>query len=53
MPFRSKAQMRKFAAMEKEGKLPKGTFKKWLKHTPNPKGLPERVRKKHKRFRNS
>jgi hypothetical protein len=48
MPFRSKAQMRKFAAMEKEGKLPKGTFKRWLKHTRNIRNLPERVRKRKK-----
>jgi hypothetical protein len=40
--------MRKFAAMEKEGKLPKGTLKKWIKHTKNLRELPERVRR-HKK----
>jgi len=48
MPFKSKSQMRKFAAMEKEGKLPKGTFKKWLNHTKNLRNLPERVRRRKK-----
>jgi len=42
MPFKSKAQMRKFAAMERSGELPPGTFERWLRETKNPKRLPER-----------
>lgn len=41
MPLQSKAQLRKFFVMEQEGELPKGTAKKWLKHTKDPKKLPE------------
>ncbi len=43
MPFKSKAQLRKFGAMEKRGELPKGTLKKWAKHTRSIKDLPEKV----------
>jgi len=46
MPFKSKAQVRKFGAMVKRGEMSKAEFDKWLKHTPNIKGLPERVGKK-------
>jgi hypothetical protein len=42
MPFRSKAQMRKIAAMERAGEVPSGTFDKWIRKTKNPKRLPER-----------
>ena len=42
MPFKSKAQQRFMFAAEKSGDLPKGTAKKWAKHTPNIKDLPER-----------
>jgi len=42
MPFKSKAQMRKIAAMERAGELPPGTFDKWMRETRNPKRLPER-----------
>jgi len=45
MPFKSKAQLRKFAAMERRGEIPKGTFKRWLEETPNVKKLPERASK--------
>lgn len=45
-PFKSKAQLKKFAEMEKRGEIPKGTFKQWLKETPNPKKLPERKKNK-------
>ena len=45
MPFRSKAQMRKFAAMERRGELPRGTFRRWLEETSNVKKLPERAGK--------
>ena len=57
MPFKSKAQARYFAWAEEHGELPKGTFKKWLKHTPGKlKNLPEHVssgKKKKKRKRKS
>ena len=46
MPFKSKAQVRKFGAMVKSGKISKATFKKWVKHTKNMKKLPKRVKKK-------
>jgi len=42
MPFKSKAQMRKFAAMERAGELPPGTFDRWMRETKSPKRLPER-----------
>lgn len=46
MPFRSKAQVRKFGAMVGRGEISKSTFNKWKKHTPSIKKLPERKRKK-------
>ena len=45
-PFRSKAQMKKFFAMEARGEVKKGTAKRWAKHTPNIKALPTKVKKK-------
>lgn len=45
MPFKSKAQMRKFFAMYNRGEISKQTLDKWLKHTKNKKDLPERVKK--------
>lgn len=45
MPLKSLSQMRMFFAKEKSGELPKGTAKKWIRHTPNLKDLPERVNK--------
>jgi len=42
MPFESKAQMRKIAAMEHAGELPPGTFERWMRKTKHPKRLPER-----------
>ena len=45
MPFKSKAQMKKFFAMEDRGELPQGTAEKWAKHTPNIKELPEKKKK--------
>jgi hypothetical protein len=42
VPFKSKAQMRKIAAMERAGELPSGTFERWMRKTKNPKRLPER-----------
>ncbi len=41
MPFKSKAQMRKIAAMERAGELPPGTFERWLRKTKDPRRLPE------------
>jgi hypothetical protein len=43
MPFQSKAQQRKFFAMEAEGKLPKGTAIAWAHETKDIKALPEKV----------
>ncbi len=51
MPFRSKAQVRKFGAMVKRGEMSKEKFREWLEETPNVKKLPERVRKKRKRVK--
>lgn len=48
VPFRSKAQLRRFAAMVKRGEISKKKFKQWLKETPNIKKLPERVKKRKK-----
>lgn len=42
MPFKSKAQMRWMFAAEERGEVPKGTTKKWLKHTKNKSKLPEK-----------
>lgn len=46
MPFKSKAQVKKFAVLEKQGKLPKGTIKAWAKETPNMKKLPNKKKSK-------
>jgi hypothetical protein len=46
MPFKSKKQARLMFLMEKQGKLKKGTAKKWAHETPNLKRLPEYKRKK-------
>lgn len=46
MPFKSKAQTRKLAVLERQGKVPKGTVHRWAQHTPSMKKLPERARKK-------
>jgi hypothetical protein len=51
MPFKSKKQIGKFAILEKEGKLPKGTLKEWAHETPNIKKLP--TYKKSKAHKNS
>jgi len=45
LPFKSKAQLRKFGAMVKSGEISQAEFDKWLKHTPNIKGLPARKKK--------
>lgn len=46
MPYKSKAQMRKFFAMEKRGEIPKGTARRWVKHTKDIKSLPEKKKRK-------
>lgn len=46
MPFKSKAQVKKMAVLEKEGKVKKGTVHEWAKETPNMKKLPKKVKKK-------
>jgi hypothetical protein len=50
MPFKSKAQQRLFFAKEQRGELPKGTAKRWAKHTPDIKKLPERKGSEKKSF---
>ena len=45
MPFKSKAQRRKFHAMAARGEISKATVAKWEKHTKGKK-LPERAKKK-------
>ena len=42
MPFKSRAQAAKIAELEKEGKVKRGTTKKWAAETPKGK-LPERI----------
>jgi hypothetical protein len=41
MPFKSKAQMKKFFAMENRGELPKGKARQWAHETKSIKSLPE------------
>jgi hypothetical protein len=41
-PFMSKAQHRKFRAMESRGELPRGTSAKWMKKTKSYSRLPEK-----------
>lgn len=45
MPFKSKAQMKKFFAMEKRGEIPPGTAERWAEETPNIKKLPKKKKK--------
>jgi len=47
MPFKSKAQRRKFAALLVEGKITPETFEEWNRETGSAQ-LPERVRSKKK-----
>jgi hypothetical protein len=44
MPFKSKAQMRKFGAMMNSGEISKAEFDKWAHATPDIKDLPQRVK---------
>lgn len=45
MPFKSKAQRRKFYAMAQRGEIPLETVREWERKTGNRK-LPERVSKR-------
>ena len=47
MPFKSKAQRRKFAHLLVEGKIKPETYEEWNRETGR-KDLPERVKKKKK-----
>ena len=49
MPFKSKAQMRKFAAMVRRGEMSEKTYKEWAAKTRSVERLPERVGRKQKR----
>ncbi len=49
MPFKSRAQLAKFALLEEEGKLPKGTTALWAAETPDIKKLPKKVKAKKKK----
>lgn len=46
MPFKSKAQLAKFGALVKEGKISKETFDKWTSETKNISKLPKKAIKK-------
>ena len=48
MPFKSKAQRRKFAELLVSGKITPETYEEWNRETGG-KELPERVKKKAKR----
>lgn len=45
MPFKSEAQKRKIAQLEREGKVKKGTTEKWAAETQGP--LPDRTTRKN------
>lgn len=45
MPFKSKAQRRKFYAMADRGEISEATVDRWEDETPKGKKLPERVKK--------
>ena len=46
MPFRSKAQAKKFAQMAAKEEISMATFKEWANATKNYNKLPERKKKK-------
>jgi len=48
MPFKSKAQRRKFYALKDKGKMSQATIDEWEKATKG-KRLPERVKKKRRK----
>ena len=43
MPFKSTAQLRKFYALKKEGKMKQETIDEWTKATPDIAQLPEKA----------
>ena len=47
MPFKSKAQRRKFYAMADRGEISDATVDRWEDETPKNKKLPERVKKSY------
>lgn len=47
MPFKSKAQRRKFYAMADRGEISDETVEHWEDETPKGKKLPERVKKSY------
>ena len=49
MPFKSKAQVRKFDHLLSEGKITQAQFDQWHAETPNIKKLPARVKKAKKK----
>lgn len=51
MPFRSKAQLRKFHSMVKSGKLDPEVLEEWEEAAPSLSRLPERVKRKNERER--
>ena len=51
MPFKSRSQARKIAMLEHAGRLPKGTYAKWKRHTRRLRALPERVGRRRKTTR--
>ena len=53
MPYKSKAQMKKFFAMESRGELPKGTAEEWAHETPNIKKLPKHKKSKKPKSKKS
>lgn len=46
MPFKSKAQIRKFYHLKTQGKMSQSEIDKWMAETPQPHRLPERLAKK-------
>ena len=50
MPFKSRAQRRKFAELLVQGKISNETFEEWNRETGRKK-LPERVKRKRKTAR--
>jgi len=49
MPFKSRAQRRKFYAMLNRGEISKATVKEWEAETPKGRALPERVSRRRRR----
>jgi len=46
MPFKSKAQFRKFLQLADEGKISKKELHEWIRKTDDIAHLPEKIRKK-------